>query len=324
MRALARFLVMASLGVPAVALGTSEAPKAPAALWPPTERVEKPYTNDKCLEKCHGLPGFGAGAATGIARVLHVDQAAYNLSIHAQKGLECVDCHQESDPNFHPRTGYPPVDCRACHSATPPEGVYPRDALERLVLKGIKPPPQESQKAEGWAKTIHGKAWDEAHPAAPFCSHCHTAHYVRRSADPASAVHRDNLGATCGTCHVDQVRAYDVGGLLARFRLGGHGKGDLANRYAVTECVACHQGEAAHGEETVSGQRCPTCHRVPETKGGVELSSFHIKPAAANQPGSRALRWVYGLGFWGVVAAGGLVAFLLGFTALYSRNDEGG
>ncbi|MBE0618598.1 MAG: hypothetical protein IH608_11840, partial [Proteobacteria bacterium] len=233
----------------------------------------------------------------------------------------CVDCHADADPNFHPRTGYARPDCRACHAERPPEGAFPPDALKRLEAKGIKPPPKEAWKAETWAKTKHALAWEKGNPAAPSCAHCHTAHYQRRSEDPLSTVNRQNLAATCGLCHVDQVRAYDVGGFLARFRLGAHGKGDLSNRYSVCECVACHQGEAAHGEETVTGQACPTCHRVPEKRPEAEYTSLHIKPQAADQPLARALRWAYTVVFWGAAAGGGLLALFLGFSTLYRRSD---
>jgi len=301
--------------------GTAWAVEPAPGFLPPAKKIDKPYSNDKCLDNCHGLPGFGGGAESGILRDLHVDLQGYVQSIHAQKGIECVDCHADADPNFHPRTGYKKVDCRACHAETPPEGVFPPDALQRLQAKGIQPPPKESRKAESWAKTKHAKAWTEGNPAAPFCSHCHTAHYQRRSADPESTVSAGRLAETCGVCHVDQVRSYDVGGLLARFRIGAHGKGDLSSRYSVCECVGCHQGEAAHGEETVTGQACPTCHRVPEELEAVELASLHIKPLASDQPLSRALRWAYTAVVWGAVAGGGLLALFLGFSTLYRRDD---
>lgn len=321
MKRFAVLLVLLALGAgPAYAEQAAPAPAAPGFI-PPVQKIEKPYTNDKCLEKCHGLPGFAAGDADGILRDLHVDLSGYVMSIHGQKGVECVDCHADADPNFHPRTGYPRVDCRACHSQTPPEGVFPPDALKRLEAKGIKPPPKESRVAEGWMKTKHAKAWMQGNPAAPFCSHCHSAHYVRQAADPESTVNRANLPETCGRCHVDQVRAYDVGGLLARFRIGAHGKGDLTSTYDVSQCLSCHQGEAAHGEETVTGQACPACHRVPENPADTQLATLHIKPLAANQPVARGLRWLYDLAFWGAVALGALVVLVLGFSGLYRKGD---
>lgn len=303
------------------ALGAAHAAEPAPGFTPPLRTIEKPYTNDKCLTNCHGIPGLGATGSNGVLRSLHVDLPGYLLSTHGQKGIECVDCHADADPNFHPRTGYAQVDCRACHAETPPEGVFPPGALQRLDAKGIKRPPKEAWKAEGWAKTKHAKAWEEGNPAAPSCAHCHTAHYQRSSSDPASTVHRRNLAATCGLCHVDQVRAYDVGGLLARFRVGGHGKGDLSNRYSISECLGCHQGEGAHGEETVTGQTCPTCHRVPAEPGALTVTSLHIRPQAADQPLAWALRWGYTALFWGAAAGAGLVALFLGFSTLYRRSD---
>ncbi|HSH69591.1 MAG TPA: hypothetical protein VK997_06715, partial [Deferrisomatales bacterium] len=269
-----------------------------AGFTPPTERIEPPYTNDKCLEKCHGVEGFGAGAADGSLRNLSVDATAFVFSTHGQKGVQCLDCHQGADPNAHPRTGYPDVDCRACHSKTLPAGVFPEAALEKLSERGIQPPPEASRNAEGWNTTVHGKAWADGVRGAPFCPDCHSAHAIRKSDDPAATVHRDNLPQTCGRCHRDQVVSGDVGGWLARLRLSAHGKGDLSETHAVSECVSCHQGQAAHGEDSVTGQSCPTCHRVPERydAGATTVTSFHIKPHAAAQPLARVLGWLYRAG----------------------------
>lgn len=291
---------------------------------PLPEKIEKPYTNDKCLKKCHERPGMAVGDASGSLRNLHVDPQQFLLSIHGQKGVECIDCHVDADPNFHPRAGYTKVDCRACHSEQPPAGVFPPDALKRLEAKGIKPPPKESRKAEGWAKTAHGKAWAAKNPAAPFCSGCHTAHSIRPAKDPGSAVNRAKLSRTCGTCHPDQVFAYDAGGFLARFRIAGHGKGDLSNRYAVTECASCHQGEAAHGEETVTKQACPNCHTPPareKREGKTVLASLHSRPLASDQPVAWLLRWAYNALVWGGGAAAGVFLLFMGFTTLYRSKD---
>ncbi len=298
------------------------AAEPPLVLWPPEKVIERPYTNETCLKDCHGVPGFAAGGAAGELRNLHVDPLGYVFSVHAQKGVECVDCHRDADPNVHPRTGYPEVDCRACHSETPPPGVYPPDGLARLAEKGIERPPPESRKGDNWVQTKHAKGWLEGKPGAAFCDDCHTAHYVRRSADPLSSVNRCNLGETCGACHEQQVRAFDAGGALARFRIGAHGKGDLSNRYAVTECLACHQGQAAHGEETVTGQACPTCHQVPEALPAVAYASLHIKPLDPDQPLARLLRWAYRAGLWGGVAGAGVLLVFLGFSALYRKGAE--
>ncbi|MBI5017765.1 MAG: hypothetical protein HZB55_20025 [Deltaproteobacteria bacterium] len=311
----------ASAGVPAAPLVSAVA----QGFLPPREKIEKPYTNDKCLKNCHEQPNFGAGARSGILRDLHVDPKAFLLSIHGQKGVECIDCHADSDPNFHPRAGLRRVDCRACHAAKPPPDAFPADALRKLQAKGIKPPPKESQKGEGWMKTGHAKAWLAKDPAASSCASCHTAHYQRPAKDPLSTVNRANLPNTCGLCHVDQVRSYDVGGMLARFRLAGHGKGDLSDRYEVGQCLSCHQGEAAHGEDTVTKQTCPRCHRVPpkeeREKATVVLSSLHARPLASDQPLAEVLRVAYLLLVWGGAAGVVLLALFMGFSTLYRSKD---
>ncbi len=312
-----RAAVIVLLGLACPAWGATE--MAPG-FRPPEKRIEKPYTNDKCLKNCHGEPGFKAGDETGRLRDLVVEPKGFVRSIHGQKGVECIDCHVDADPNFHPRTGYRKVDCRACHSKTPPADAYPPDALKRLEAKGIKPPPEKSQKAEGWMKTKHAKAWEAGKENAPFCSGCHTAHAVRPAKDPASTVNPANWAATCGACHPDQVRTGGVGGALARFRIGAHGKGDLSNIYDVSRCVSCHQGEAAHGETTVTGQSCPRCHRVAEERG-TQYASLHIRPGSPQQPLARVLSWVYAAVFWGGVGAATLFVVFLGFTSLYRRDD---
>ncbi len=287
---------------------------------PPEKRIEKPYTDDKCLDKCHGVPGFAAGDETGRLRDLYVDPAGFVQSVHARKGIECVDCHVDADPNFHPRTGYPDVDCRACHAAKPPADAYPPHALARLKAKGIKRPPEEARKAEGWMKTRHGRAWAAGRENAPFCRDCHTAHRIFPAEDPRSSVNRARLRETCGRCHRGQVEAGRPGALLARFRIGGHGKGDLSTRYDVSECVSCHQGEAAHGERTVTGQACPTCHRPAEAERA-GLATLHIRPGSPDQPLARALSWVYEGLFWLGVAGATLFVLFIGFSSLYRRDD---
>ena len=291
---------------------------------PPAERIEPPYTNQHCLDNCHGVSGFGAGGADGKLLDLSVSPKLFVFSTHGQKGVGCLDCHQGADPNEHPRTGYPDVDCRACHSKAAPEDVFPADALARLAERGIQPPPEESRNAEGWNSTLHGKAWAEGKAGAPFCDDCHSAHATFKSDDLRSTVHRDHLPATCGRCHTGQVESGDVGSWLARLKISAHGKGDLSETHAVGECLSCHQGQAAHGEETVTGQACPTCHRVPEGEPGTVVSSFHVKPNAAEQPLAGALAWVYRVGFWSGVAGLAALVTVLGFCHVYRKEEDRG
>ena len=45
-------------------------------------------------------------------------------------------------------------------------------------------------------------------PMAATCSDCHGAHGVLPASDPASTVHRNNVPATCGKCHVGVAETY--------------------------------------------------------------------------------------------------------------------
>lgn len=339
LRAAALYLVaLVSIAQPARAAESAAAPPAAAARLPSTvaatgfvaspETIEPPYTNEKCLDKCHGLADYYAGGADGSLRLLTVEPQAYVFSTHGQKGVQCIDCHQGADPNTHPRVGYPDVDCRACHSKNSPEGVFPENALAQLAERGIKAPPEEARVAESWDTTVHGKAWAQGRPTAPFCPDCHTAHAIVNAADPASTVHVDQLPATCGRCHADQVVGADVGGVLARLRIGAHGKGDLSQVHAVSRCVSCHQGEAVHGEESVTGQACPSCHRVPAAEAGAEkspttLSSLHIKPFSDTQPVAQVLGWVYRVGAWSAAAGAVVMVVVVGFAHLLRSEEEG-
>ena len=288
----------------------------------PAEKIEEPYTNDKCLEKCHGLPTFEGRDESGEALNLSVDLSRYMASVHGAAGIMCIDCHQGADPNFHPREGFTDVDCRACHNEEPSEAIFPFGALKVLGERDIKPPPKDARNGEQWLKSKHAKAWLSGNPKAPFCNDCHTEHYIMRPEDSSSSVNMANLGETCGDCHEGQASEVDAGGFLARFRLAGHSKGDLRNEYSVTVCLSCHQGEAAHGETNITGQVCPSCHDSGEEASHSQATRFHIMPASMEQPFAVFVRWLYNIAFWGGIAALILGAAFLWLSARFTRGEE--
>ncbi len=306
--ALALLAVCAAL--PAYAEGT---------FVPPKEKIEKPYTNDKCLKNCHGEKTLYAGNPDGSRRHLYVDLDSFFESTHGQKGLWCIDCHQGSDPNEHPRTGYAKVTCRACHSEKPPEGAFPPNAAEILKARNVVPPSKKDLKGDSWVNSAHGKAFDKGVPNAPACPGCHTAHYVRKASDPKSTVYVCNLPATCGRCHQGQAKSYDPGGWLARFAIAGHGKGDFSNVYSVSRCLSCHQGQAAHGEDTVTGQACPACHR-PEEKLAEGKKDFHIDVSGDNE-GGLAMRVLYDVLVYGGALFAIVAVLFWGVTTIYRKEE---
>lgn len=292
-------------------------------MFPPVrEKIPEPYTNDKCLKNCHGEKGFGANAAPGRREALYLDPDAFAASMHGQKNLQCIDCHPGSDPNFHPRTGYPKAQCAACHSRDPAPGTFPPDALAMLAKKGIERPPVESRNAEDYRATAHGIAHAAGRADAPTCATCHSAHAVQPAFDPRSTVNAANLLATCGACHADRIENYSVGGALARFRISGHGKGDFSNAYSPTACLSCHPEQGAHGKKAGPAPVCPTCHRPPAVEGAKAPVPFHLVADPEAGTTTSVLGLLYTGGLW---AAGALVSALLllfGVSALLPRRDD--
>jgi len=317
----AAFAVYALL-IPAVFTAAAAAEEK-SAFPTPREKIEKPYTNDKCIKNCHGETTLRAGGRNGEKRDLHVDLDGFFESIHGTRGLWCIDCHFGADPNFHPREGYALVDCRACHSDKPPENVFPPNAASIFALRDIKPPPKEARKGDSWTTSVHGAAWSEGNRNAPFCSGCHTAHYVRPVEDRLSTVNPCNLPKTCGACHEGQVKSVDAGGMLARWSIAGHGKGDFSETYSESQCLSCHQGQAAHGEKTVTGKACPNCHRPAERIAAGE-KGFHLIVGENADLTGLALRFGYNLIFWGALAAAAAAAFFWGVTSIYRKDERDG
>lgn len=289
----------------------------------PRERIEAPFTNDKCLKNCHEQRELHGGGPLGEKRLLFVDGNAYFESTHGTRGLWCVDCHAGADPNSHPREGYPRVDCRSCHSKNPPEGVFPPDSAKILATRDVKAPREEFLKGDRWGSSAHGKAFDAGKANAPFCSDCHTAHYVKSSLKSDSPVYVCNLPKTCGKCHAGQTSSEDVGGALARWSIAGHGKGDFSQVYSESRCLSCHQGSAAHGEETVTAQACPDCHR-PAEKIEAGKKGFHVVVGEGATLAGTALRYFYDVLVWGGLAGLALVAFFFGVTSIYRKSGGDG
>jgi nitrate reductase cytochrome c-type subunit len=289
----------------------------------PREKIELPYTNNKCLKNCHAEKTLHAGGKDGVKRDLFVDNDGFFLSTHGQKGLWCIDCHAGADPNFHPRAGLPKVDCRACHAAKPPENVYPPNAAEILAARNLVKPAAKLQKGDGWMGTPHGMAWLEGKENAPSCASCHTAHYIRKAKDPESTVHRDNLPETCGKCHRNQVDSVSAGGAIARWSIAGHGKGDFSELYSESQCLSCHQGSAAHGEDKVTNQACPSCHR-PSEKIAAGSKGFHVVLDCSDGGFGFIARAAYDVVFWGGAAGLLILGLFFGITSLYRKDDSGG
>jgi hypothetical protein len=180
-------------------------------------------TEKECLDNCHGEESIQSPDA---GRSLFIDLQAFERSVHGRAGLGCADCHHPGKPATHPAGDRLEADCAECH---------------------------EKQET-GYASTAHGSS-----EGGPYCSGCHTSHSVLPSKDPASTVNAAKIHLLCEGCH-ESGEGGEPGGELARWKLAGHSKGDLSEVYEENRCLSCHQGAAAHGEENLTGQKCPECH----------------------------------------------------------------
>jgi formate dehydrogenase gamma subunit len=107
------------------------------------------------------------------------------------KSPVCIECHGEhsirgaQDPGSRVSVAAVSRTCASCHEA---EGI-----TEKYGLQGGR--------LASYADSFHGLAVRGGSKVAANCASCHGVHDIRPSSDPKSAVHSDNLPATCGKCH---------------------------------------------------------------------------------------------------------------------------
>ena len=127
--------------------------------------------------------------------------AEYKESVHGRavaEGLRdapvCTDCHGEHDilgpdqPNSvisAARLSF--ATCGRCHGD------------ERLARKFGFP----ADRLPSYADSYHGLAARSGALTVANCASCHGVHNILPSTDPRSPVHKANLAATCGKCHLD-------------------------------------------------------------------------------------------------------------------------
>jgi hydroxylamine dehydrogenase len=151
----------------------------------------------------------------------------FEMSAHARKGLNCLDCHQVAQGQtgtnhngFVINTAVTPANCRTCHEAIYQQFLRSRHAAsswaavsgakdftaeqvnyaEQFQPGGVKRPPHPLTALEGTAATKSGcvschsvgKPHDDG--TIGNCTACHTRH--------TSSVEFARLPSTCGQCHL--------------------------------------------------------------------------------------------------------------------------
>jgi len=180
---------------------------------------------------------------------LTMDETQFNASIHAENAT-CMDCHLMVEDESHMETpGSGAADCSQCHEK----------------------------------ENFHGREGERENR--PSCANCHTRHNIQAVADPAASVHPTRLTVTCGQCHPDQSGFKNYLSRLPSIKIKTHPKGDLGTEYGEHNCIGCHQGQGAHGEEDpISDATCYRCHMTPEGEKAL-LGFIHPRADASDQPG---------------------------------------
>lgn len=195
--------------------------------------------------------------------------------VHRQKGVACADCHggDPASTNFAvAHVGLVPIGdlrnrCGVCHHD------------QRLaVLKGVH------------AKA--GEKDDQGRGLPLDCSKCHgtNPHAIFAAKDPRSPVYLNNQVRTCGSCHSEDQKTYEM---------TVHGRGLNESGLTVTAvCADCH---GAHGIYYAADRRstlhvsnvaatCSKCHQFIEQRlaqsvhgRGGGLGAATAQPAAGGK-----------------------------------------
>ena len=184
----------------------------------------KPPANEDCLA-CHG----DASLKRDDGRSLAVDAKQFEGSMHGP--LDCVSCHADlakAELPHEPKLAK--VRCASCHDDI--SGKY-RDSIH------------------AWAKDKAGLT-----TAAPSCANCHGTHDIKAHTDKTSRVFRDQVPATCGSCHA---------GILEQYGKGIHAVALKKGDSRAPICVDCHTPHSIQRTDTDKWRlsvtaECGSCH----------------------------------------------------------------
>ncbi len=261
--------------------------------------VEYRERDKKCMDECHSKDiRYTPYGYYGNEKSIHLD---YEKFLNSKHGVfYCVDCHHDVDAGE--KTHFvkePSIRCESCHINVE---AYSERIKELFKTKGIKMDDKKRVFMD-FKESLHGKAYFEKKKNAPYCTGCHESHNANLT-DKDSSVSKSNLPQTCVRCHPYEAGAGDgLFSKMALLRVRGHKKGDSSIDYSRKNCMACHQGDSAHGKK-ISELNCMSCHKK---EAGVFFSDFHGKDLST-------LTYLinFGLIFGGIVFIGAGIGYMAG------------
>lgn len=232
-------------------------PPEPAEQLPlptPLAFVEPEGGTNTCLD-CHLTLGGRSEAVTSV----------WQDSIHAERGVECVDCHG-GDPNtsdvaasMSPSAGFIgkpdrdqiPALCGSCHADV--------NAMRQYDI-----PTDQYAK---YSESFHGQRLAEGDEKVATCYDCHDGHGTLEVNDPRTSVYHTNVPDLCASCHADEeyMAEYDIPtNQFALYKDSVHGVALLDHQDTrAPSCATCHgtHGAAPPGFSEVANV-CGSCHNA--------------------------------------------------------------
>lgn len=187
---------------------------------------------------------------------------AYQTSIHAGAGIDCVTCHGGNPTDLQATAmaahkgfrGSPsrreiPGFCSSCHAD--------RAQMRQYGLS--------THQFEDYQSSAHGQAWLRGDESTAVCTDCHGQHRILPHDDPNSMVFPMNVADTCSRCHSDE-KLMSKHGLPANayeeYQESAHAQ-MLASggRQSAATCTSCHGSHTAlpPGANDIPNM-CSQCH----------------------------------------------------------------
>jgi len=198
--------------------------------------------NSDCLD-CHSIQDLAITNAAGRTVSLFVDEARFKASAHGTNA--CISCHADATDK-HPDDNVPlkSVNCALCHA----------------------------QQTESYNASVHGLALKAGHLDAATCQDCHDSHEIVPANLPASPLNYSHLAATCGACHVQEIRDWTA---------SVHGQAMAAGVRDAPTCTDCHSEHKIqalkNSSPEVSAEVCSRCHASERLNTKYNLPADRVK-----------------------------------------------
>lgn len=237
----------------------------PAQAAPNQFQGDQP-TNDFCLA-CHQQESVTLTLGNDTIPVT-INPTLFGLSVHAEEGINCVDCHTNISEYPHPE-----VKENTAHDFSQALNVSCNDCHE--------------EQFSSVQDSVHQEAQDEGNENAPFCSDCHNPHTQERvigtESNQLTISARLHIPQTCEQCHSDKYEQY---------KASVHGKAlTEEGNLDVPTCTDCHGVHNIEDPTTANFRNntpalCADCHDNAEIMDKYGISTNVLETYVADFHGT--------------------------------------